>query len=287
MCQRHYAINYFAKHCKTQKHLKQQDGRVMNDFLNKEREKRILNLKDSRWLDLIHRLCDKNFDDFKLCQKAGRNYNHDFSVYYYRDKNIIQTTKLEYKFGSKSILQYPQFISIYTTNKNKKILATDYVKFWYQNYMKDVDEIYKNCILDFESMDYEQYKKHVNSTTKNYYHVCYKKLDPIAQSHISILAKKSIQEFIAQVEEKDIHFDVVNEIIRVQKEKVFVFELNNSIHVDETFKNLQIPSTTISKNANNFILHCGEYDLFFLLRWKNKNGVCGPAFQVSIRKHKN
>ena len=128
-------------------------GRDKNDLLNKQREmvlEIIIVVSDDKlptywkefkhkWKECLTSISTVPFDIIKVSKMAGRAYNHDFNITFFKDNIQVEQFNVEFKHNSKRIDCLPQFLSL-----QEKILG--YPSYYYDNYLKlyggRIDELY-------------------------------------------------------------------------------------------------------------------------------------------------
>jgi len=274
-----------------------------NDRINKLREDFILKMfnTDTIYLDpRVPELKDQftniftenipndvAYDSIILERKAGRGHNYDFLVLAQKNLFTQYILKVEFKYGN-NIFNYPQFISIYLTNRNFMLVKTDtYVNFWYQNFLQE----YMDCSkINVEIPSYSEYIRTLNSTNyttklqKNLYDVM--KNDPSTQKKLYSIVDKSIEKYLKMLALNDIDFDLIENMIRKQMDKIFIFCKNGKL-TTFSFQQFSINKNKYNVNKNTLLIYSsdGKFVITFLLRWKNYKGLSGPAWQVGIKKN--
>jgi len=272
-----------------------------NDRINKLREDaifRMFNTNTNEFFDLKKQFTSiftENipnhivYDKFVLERKAGRGNNYDFAVSVQKNLFIQYTIKVEFKYGN-SIFDYPQFVSIYITNRNFSLVKNNienYVQFWYKNFLPEY--LGYGSIQD-EIPIFREYTRTINSTSysthiqKKLYEIM--KNDPRTQRILYKIVDRSIEQYLLGLKLEDIDFEMIENMIRKQMDKLFIFCKNGRLSW-YSFDRFTIDKTRFQiKNKNTLIVFDTEnkFVLKFLLRWKNYKGLCGPAWQVGIRK---
>lgn len=276
--------------------------RQYNDYINKLRENAILTIFGADKINMDQRLygLKKQFenifrnhtpehvayDNFVLERKGGRRYNYDFIVHVQQKMFTQYSFKFEFKYG-KSIFEYPQFISLYVKSfPLVKYPEHNYIRFWHQKHLNQ----YILCAQINEKISsYDEYVRTINSTTyttntqKQLYNIM--KNDPRTKNKLYAIADWSIRQYICALRLEDIDFDMIEKMIHKQNDKIFIF-CSNGVMSCYSFDKIILDRKRWKRNKNTIFFFDTEnrFVIVFLLRWKNYKGVCGPAWQVSIKK---
>ena len=306
-------------------------GRANNDANNKMREKILTELSGlsytssecmdpeygSFWTNIktgfetvIKGLCPCDYSGYKMVPKAGRNYNYDFDLEFFDERDVrVHSVKLEFKFGSKSIKRIPQ---IYQKNTNWQIMPVLYHEFFYDG--PYIDEMIGS---NHTKVERDVYMKHIMGT-KYDCHPFFKNLyDTESEDKLKRIAvvKRSIRDYLEKYG-KDIDISACLQTLQqTQRGKQYIlYDPREKRFYCETFdftpfriENAQSAtpsslkagvlnekmcnSTAVDsvvfggiKKNNTIILHSKQYDICLLLRWKNHQGILHPAWQVNIKK---
>jgi hypothetical protein len=295
-------------------------GRANNDANNKMREKILTELSGlsytsdecmdpeygTFWTNIktgfetvIKGLCPCDYSGYKMVPKAGRNYNYDFDLEFFDERDVrVHSVKLEFKFGSKSIKRIPQ---IYQKNTNWQIMPVLYHEFFYDG--PYIDEMIGS---NHTRIERDVYMKHIMGT-KYDCHPFFKNLyDTENEDKLKRIAvvKRSIREYLEKYG-KDIDISgCVQTLQQTQRGKQYIlydprekrFYCDtcdfDSCSVDSTsVDSTSVDSTSVDsfvfggiKKNNTVILKSSRYEIGLLLRWKNHQGILHPAWQVRIKK---
>lgn len=274
-----------------------------NDHTNKLREDAILHMFNtdmnemdpdffrlkSQFVEIFKKHVPNHvvYDNFMLERKAGRGNNYDFAVSVQKKLFTQHILKIEFKYG-KNLFDYPQFISIYLTNRHFSLTrhGNDYINFWYQHFLPR----YMDCAnLPDDIPSLEGYRRTINSTTyntniqKQLYGIM--KSNPRVQNQLYEIVDHSIEQYLSGLKLEDINFEAIENMVRKQMEKLFIFCQNGTLSY-HSFDNITMDKTRYEVNKNTLMVFDTEkkFVLKFLLRWKNYKGISGPAWQVGIKK---
>lgn len=277
--------------------------REENDRFNKLRENFILKMFNTNLIDVDPRfsklkdqfvkIFQKNlpkkiiYDKFVLERKAGRKNNYDFLVLVQKKLFTQHSIKIEFKYG-KSIFDYPQFISIYLNNQNFKLIKNDlsYVDYWYKYFLPK----YLSCTyLEGSIPPYTEYLRSLNSTTyktelqKKIYDIM--KNDPLTKRKLYAIVDRSIEQYLSMLTLTDIDFEIIENMIHKQIDKIFIFCESGKL-TWYSFDKFIINRNKYKINKNTLLVYSNDnkFVIKFLLRWKNYKGLSGPAWQVGIKK---
>jgi len=280
-------IEWFYKKC----------NRSQNDYINKIRENvinNILNIPSEfsgnpKWkyitVNLIQKIKEMYKDKtgqeldisntFTISAKAGRGNRHDFVVTFSDETEI----KLEFKYGT-NIYKYPQFLSIYLTTL-PDIIDRDFIKYWYDNWLQEYTE---SLEIKTPIPPYEEYKKNINNTNYShpFFNEIYNAIKNLTTKHkYNAIHKQAIKEYLAL--ENKINMEILQKELHSQKEKYFLF-CNNGEFTYEKISDHMTLKEHCKCTKNNIIFNTTSgKKIKCLLRWKNRNGCAGPAWQISLR----
>ena len=239
------------------------------------------NLKE-QWATVLQKIYAKPYDSIKIKQKGGRAYNYDFDVLYLKDKQVVDTLKVEFKCGGTIIGEIPQF---FNADANKMFLP-GYTSWFYDNYVTK-----KEPWTKFEVVSKETYMKEIykNSSKISYFNKLYdaEKADKDLYKLKANLTKDSIADWLDS-NYKNLELEELSkEFIRSQSAKIFVLWDKDTFYVDTFDKDeLTVSKIVGIKNKNVILVNSQnskiQYEL--LLRWKNHLGVLKPAWQISMKR---
>lgn len=262
-----------------------------NIFKNSKYNKKYINFKINL-KKILSQFIDKKYDKIRIEIKGGRNHNNDFKVNYYKNGKIIDTKKVEFKYGVTRITQYPEIYSKYAKTasifKNK-----DYIEYFYNNIdnfiQKFPDDIQKQ-LIKYKPKTLTDYKKIINDTTykHKFQNIIYtynkSKNDKKNLPHKRYVIE-GIKEFINNITINDINFDKWKEEIQTkQYGKIFLMCKNNNFTHITLDKEITIKKEMSRRNGNTLVFETedNKFQIYCLLRWKNHQGVSGPGWQVKL-----
>ena len=238
------------------------------------------NIKDG-WNTILGKAFKKPFDTLKIIPKGGRRFNYDFDVQYHKDNKLVETLKIEFKYGGKVIDEIPQF---FNADANKSFLK-GYAEWFYDTYVTK-----QSPWKDFEPPSKEIYMREIYKNSSKI--VFFKKLyeaekDKEFYNKKSLLVKESIATWLEENYKKLNLKELSNEFIRSQNDKVFILWDKDTFYIDIFEKDELTVSNIIGiKNKNTILINSQnnkiQYEL--LLRWKNHLGVLKPAWQISMKR---
>ena len=284
-----------------------QNSRSNNDAFNKVRETIIVEsinnkinpkwMDDTRWKDLksslnsyIGSICSNhniNYDNTTNIQcslRAGRKYNHDFSIII----NSSREFNVEFKFNADDISDTPQFVS---PMKPSQYLSNSFEEFSWKNILEPISTKFSLSLPELDT-----YKKEVNSPSpdclklyqEKYYKGCSKSSkysgedkDIAFYNFCKNLNKVKLEEFINNTE-----LDIIklsDYLIESQQDKHYMLYKNGSItYQTNNSEDYKIVSYNKDAKRHRYIgtTQTGK-KIKILLRWKNGNGIAYPAFQIS------
>jgi len=278
------------------------DDKAKNDKYNKMREEILESILDNKydmfisdeeygiywknlkeqWGTVLQKIYAKPYDSIKIKQKGGRAYNYDFDVSYLKDKQVVDTLKVEFKCGGTIIGEIPQF---FNADANKLFLP-GYASWFYDNYVTK-----KEPWTKFEAVSKETYMKEIykNSSKIPYFNKLYdaEKADKDLYKLKANLTAESIATWLDS-NYKNLELEELSkEFIRSQSAKIFVLWDKDTFYVDTFDKDeLTVSKIVGIKNKNVILVNSQnskiQYEL--LLRWKNHLGVLKPAWQISMKR---
>jgi hypothetical protein len=272
-----------------------------NDIYNNIREKIIFFLLKNynNHVDLEKESSIELFQNFSILLKSndirnlieikhiGGRSNNDYYLKYTDRNDQIKEMDLEYKNGTLRIDNIPQFLQIYTNNKNIKVVNEDYHKFYYDKYLdKIIDFINEKEEEILIKPTYDIYLKFLNETKKDCFQKIlygfYKKY----KDDINEIVKDSIKNYlIIYAKNENINFGQINEKLLEQKSKSYLLQDKGNFKLENISKYMEIKSFLKVKNDNSLVFNTiyDQAKIIFLLRWKNGNGCRGPAWQISLK----
>lgn len=291
---------------------KKGEGRENNDKYNKIRELilpllltdiyKLDPLYGKKWehhqseLNIVLRKispCGDEYDSIELQKKGGLNNNFDYSVIYHVEEYKFIIPKLEFKFNAFSIQKTPQWLSMYYKD-NFNIINTDcgYPSYFYDNYVPQLCEIY-NFNIDMITKD--DYFKNLYKSSSNhpFFIMLYKAdSDPTMKKQTdkkTNLVHESIDKFLTMNLSNVICKPMTDKFQQSNKHKNFILwdcktqKFNLDMFIPDE---LTVTSVVGIKNKNCIIVQtkCPTTRHKLLLRWKNHNGVLGPAWQISTER---
>jgi len=278
------------------------DNKRLNDKYNKLREEILANiLKDTyksfmedtqegkfwinlqnQWKETLDKLVTKDYTSIEIKQKGGRQYNYDFDISYMKENTLVETFKVEFKYGGTKIDEIPQF---FNADANKSYLP-GYAEWFYDNYVikeppwinytapaKDLymKEIYKN------ESKIEYFNKLKEDEKNNVFFYKFKRQE----------TAKSIKIWLEENYTKlDLNI-LTKELLRSQEDKIFILWNKDTFTIDKFVKeDLEVDKIIKIKNNNTIIVNSKSYKIQYsmLLRWKNHSGILKPAWQISMKR---
>ena len=297
-------LKYFWEKCK----------KCENDRTNKYREKileKIINNKDfykifenkkfkNRYSSLVQNLkreissyCSEKFDKIEAKQKGGRSSNFDLLLTFSKNNKDIKSVKVEFKYGVNTITKYPEIYSKYINNCNI-FLEKSYIERYFNDIDKFIATFPKNISEKLKTnkpLSLDNYN--INDT--NYKHIFQNTIYNFSKKHngnkkieFRKFINEQIKNFLKNIEISDINFTLIQELISdKQKDKNFLL-CNDGSFVSEKIDDFitMTEEVRLNKSGNTLVFPCtnNQYELHWLLRWKNHHGCSGPAWQVKLHK---
>ena len=232
-----------------------------------------------------------------VCHHIAGAKNHDFRLEYQLPANPATTIKLdlEFKFGVKSIADYPQLIQIPTNSKTACLTGDgipEFGTFWVDNYLPAFLATFGQHIP-------------VSGTTTDSFKADIARRNPETPELVS--AKQCLKNKTGDVKHAD---SITNTAIRKYLELVvatdqFDIESFHNKIVKQTAKHFMLwhPKTQrfyyeyfdeamltvdrtvkpVIRNGNTLVYKTlNSQEFCILLRWKNCKGICLPAWQIKL-----
>lgn len=206
-----------------------------------------------RWREMIRQLFPGEYT-FRSC--GGRTYRHDFEV-----EHEGRIERIEFKVG-RSIWDAPQVIQLSAF----KSFLPGYPKYYYDNY------------LPARRPDWATYESEVRKIKSD--HPFFLEL---RNAKPADAARRSIAAFLAEHGPSIDLQAFEREIDSVFGKTYIMWSIaTGSFSVER----LEQPNgwRYVGVTHNSVILESGRYICKLMLRWKNRNGVLNPAWQVSLQK---
>ena len=239
-----------------------------------------INLQE-QWNNVLSKLSSTEYNNIHIKQKGGRAYNYDFDINYIKDKQVLETIKVEFKCGGIKIDNIPQF---FNADANKSFLL-GYAEWFYDNYVKKNDlwmkydppskEIYMKEIYKNESK-IEFFKK-IKEDEKD--KVFYKSKQEETAKSIKIWLEENYK--LLKLDE------LSKEFLRSQGDKIFILWNKDTFYIDKFNKeDLEVDTIVKIKNNNTIVVNSKSNNIQYnmLLRWKNHSGILKPAWQISMKR---
>jgi hypothetical protein len=212
--------------------------------------------------------------------KAGRNFNYDFDFVFKKRSDafeINETLKIEFKNGVKSLIEYPEILSV---NSNTFVKGLTYAERFY--------DFYLSALTNEELPSKEFYLKNIHKNKVD--HPFFKNLKEVDDFKVTV--DESIDDYLQNFLEFD--FDAFKEKLQFQLDKKFMLWDSEHFYLDVlTEEDLDIvPEKTFKKGRGGFYTTLviktknGKTEYHALLRWKNHAGVLFPAWQIKLKRNK-
>ena len=217
---------------------------------------------------------------------GGRN-NTDFNITYEDRKGNRKNVDLEFKSGTLRMETLPQFLQLYTTNKNICLLDSNYHQFYYDHYLDKVLTFLKTKHIELKKPKYEEYLRDLNDTKKkDIFH--YKLYQGYKKYKIEMnsIVKDSIKDYLDSDKIQGFNMDVFNQKLGEQMNKAYLLTQGGKFHMKEVSEYMKVNRVKGIRNGNTIVLQCEknrDYEIHCLLRYKNGNGCRGPAWQISLK----
>ncbi len=267
-----------------------------NDSNNKMREHIILSLATNQvpeeffeldeWKQLKEALnsalanegIDATDETFKMIQRGGRKFNHDFVI-----TCGGKSYNIEFKFNASTISETPQFVS---PMKPSQYMTASYEDFFYENHLQDV-------LLNEQTIPKENYLKSVHQpkpacllSESEKYSNGYKKKDEESIAYYNKCCETTNASLVNFLKRPDVQLDVEklnNYLESSQRDKIYLLFKEGKFYIEKHPKeSYTITSYVKDESKHRFLATTESGEVIkILLRWKNGKGIAFPAFQIS------
>lgn len=273
----------------------------------------------------LNELCDElgiKCNKYKLIKIAGsKNYDFDFKCY--NDNNCVSKKDLEFKFSGKqsSISSLAQFHSPHVISGGNLALVNNttngYHEYFYNHFnefFESFPESIKIKLKEYKPNTLNEYISIINTVPSKNTHYNNKSLflqtiydyrnnpdkdfdkdfKQDKNGHYKNLkfqnyVNKTIKDYLSTIKKSNIDFSKVNNMLKKQKEKIFLHCSKGNFNYDKFTKDqLIIKEDKIDIINNNLIrFYCNDnkYCIDALLRWRNTHGCSNPMFQLSLNNN--
>ena len=232
----------------------------------------------------LQRLCP-SYANASLVLKGGRGFHYDADVTFSEaGGSVLQTAKLEFKYGGTSINSLPQFLSLPV--KGDTLFAVRYHEFYYDSWLPKY--VATDAGLTIAAPDRAEYLRLVGSVT----YACHpffaqlKDREDTNKEAKDAVVNASITAYLT---EHGASIDLARLSARFQDSqggKHFALWSDGTFHYDRIADaDLTGLSFDSIKNGNLLIVRAASgatYEL--LLRWRNHKGVLNPAWQIKMKR---
>jgi len=220
------------------------------------------------WSEMIQSVTKEPYDQVQVSRNGGRRHHYDFTLEYYRETRLVDTKHVEFKFG-KNMKSLPQILSMYS---HFDIFPQTYAVFYYERYLDQY-----LSYVGIEKPLLSDYLNHVYGI--DYSHPFFATLREREVEHKKEKAEivnDSIRHYL-ETNATQIVLPTLYEKLQSSQQKTFLLwnEEKFTSHRLE-FEPLEYKGYT----KNTILISSGVYSLRLLLRWKNRKGILGPAWQI-------
>lgn len=218
-------------------------------------------------------------------KKGGRKNTFDFILECrIKGSDVKKEVILEFKNNSDRVDNLPEFLQLYTTNKEIKITKLDYHQYYYDHFLPKVLEfVEKKYNKKLTLPSYEIYLKDINNTNKKKqtFHQSLYSFYKRNPKEMNELVKESIKQFLYLNTIYEI--EMFNIKLKEQENKLFLLHKKGKFYLDQIKDHMKITKFKEIKNNNTIIFETSnQSEIHCLLRWKNGNGCIGPAWQIKL-----
>lgn len=287
-------VMYFKKKKKADD-AESDDGRAKNGKLNNIREEIILCCANglpvyftqhpvygSKWTDVQSKLNTVLKTHPRLKRLGGCKNNYDFCAEYIENDNVVHTQKLEFKHGAKALKDLTEILQLHTSFE--LIPGTSYIDLFYKTYLPQIIALFPEPV---QIPPYEEYLRHVRSTTpRTHPYEFFKTLytfrtNKAVSKQWTSIVRQSIREYL-EAGGKSVNIKAFEDKCKVSQEgKLFLLWNLKDFYTEQfpegVFDNLAFNRI---QNGNVLVISNTIAEFHCLLRWKNGNGCCNPAWQI-------
>lgn len=232
--------------------------------------------------ELAERTGISGYTSIKYNKKGGRNSNYDAEIMYYNGTTLLETKKIEFKYGAKSIYNLPQFLSLQT---KAGLFTVTYDTFWYKNYL----DKYIECDPEITQAKptLEDYLKHVAKTTYTTHPFIQqlKERELMFKKEKDDVVKRSITDYLTQYGHTIDISGFSERVKSTQKDKYYLMFYKGKFYMDNIpDKDMTEMSYHSIVKGNTLWLKTGNTVYKLLLRWRNHKGILNPAWQISLKR---
>lgn len=291
-------------------------NRQQNELYNKERELRLVQFQDElKRSKLVQKLYNVFLNDYNLkiitFKKSGSRRNSFDHKLITKQVNLrnepIKEFQIEMKTNKNNKKVYPwgdsQLCDVYL----KRFFPIDNVthEYFIKNYLYLFNIFLDNrknkyfSLKYIDEISYEMYKKHIytnNAHKKLNFFKVLKELyntDENFKEEINDFQKKYCSDFLVNFQ-NDVNLKEMNEFICSKikcKDFIILFDQTKddwrvSPMAQEHFKIVKVelqpgkPNKRIGNFYIGYKVYTGKYNFVIRLRWKNGNGILGPAWKI-------
>ena len=239
-----------------------------------------------QWMESIHRAAKElmipSYTSVEVERIGGRGSNYDFEFRYKNEGRLVGSVKIEFKYGAKNINNLPQFLSL---PAKFALLQETFDVYWYHNgYDK-----YRACdpSLKEPKPSLEEYQRVVVHTQSKVHPA----IDELRTQEENFkmekkrVVKSLIGEFLKKYEDTTNLSAFTEKVKETQTNKIYLLWKDGMFHMDKIDDSEMNDIAFHSiKNGNTLLLKSGNTSYHALLRWKNHQGILGPAWQISLRR---
>ena len=282
-------------------YFRETDYRCENDARNKKREAIVELLWNNQipisWYqqqpywrilyDGLHEILDyltkQPYDQIQFVHKGGRGAQYDFLVTYFLQGKQVDQIPLEFKYGCRSLHDYPQILSLYS---NGLFQQYGYAEFFYDKYVEQLAQLYH-----VKKPSREVYLKNVYKTTADHeFFATLKSNEEKYKIEKKQLVDQSINEYLTYlVQYHLVDIEQLNRrLSEHQSDKVFLMFKDDHFYIESIDTN-QLKVVEMDEIRNGNVLRGStttDMCVDCLLRWKNHAGIQGPAWQIKVVKCK-
>ena len=262
----------------------QRSARAANDSANKLRETILTEILDtphiqdplygdrwqkvqSAWKQALHEVSRCPYETVRVTHKGGRA-NHDFLAEYL-NQDQVQSRNLEFKV-SKTMKSIPQFLSLYVSFGMFPVLYDHYY------YHEHLDKYL--TLVGIEKPSYEEWRRELykSSSALPFFQTLRTKEEDHKKEKEKIV-NDSIREYLEKYGSTFVPNDLYAKL-QTSQDKDYLLWDGDHFQVHRLAFG---PDEYVGYTKNQILVRSGEIYLRLLHRWKNHNGILGPAWQIS------
>lgn len=216
---------------------------------------------------------------------GGRSNNHDFEVSFRNASGeTVAVRKVEFKYGASCIAKLPQFLSLYINKLSIGGNSPSYDMFYYEHYL----DKYIACDegITEQKPSREEYTKHIFKSDEGC-HPFMQQLYDREDHHTAekkAVVRKSIRDYLERYASQIEIDQFIAKRKETQENKWYFMWKDGRFHIDMLDITTELTYSSVSRGNTIRLTEKDGGCYHLLLRWKNHNGILGPAWQIKYTR---